>query len=59
LALAGATRYYYSAFYRNEDDHFANELKNAGIERFVFGAIAPRDMECFKPKKNWKPVIMI
>jgi len=43
--IAGATRYYYSAFFRNEDDQFACELKNAGIERFVFGAIAPRDLK--------------
>ena len=35
--IAGATRYYYSAFFRNESDQFANKLQDAGIERFVFG----------------------
>ena len=48
--IAGATRYYYSAFFRNEDDQFASQLKNAGIERFVFGAIGPQDMEHFQPE---------
>ena len=48
--IAGATRYYYSAFFRNEDDQFASQLKNAGIERFVFGAISPQDMEHFQPE---------
>lgn len=48
--VAGATRYYYSAFFRNEDDLFASQLKNTGIERFVFGAIAPQDMEHFQPE---------
>lgn len=43
--MAGATRYYYSAFFRNEDNRFASKLKDTGIERFVFGAIAPRDLE--------------
>ncbi len=43
--MAGATRYYYSAFFRNENDPFANKLKDAGIERFTFGAIGPRDLE--------------
>lgn len=47
--IAGATRYYYSAFFRNEDDPFAIKLKDAGIERFVFGAIGPRDLEHFVP----------
>lgn len=43
--IAGATRYYYSAFFRNESDQFANKLQDAGIERFVFGAIGPQDLE--------------
>jgi len=43
--MAGATRYYYSAFFRNKNDQFADKLKDAGIERFVFGAIAPQDSE--------------
>jgi len=48
--IVGATRYYYSAFFRNEDDQFASQLKNAGFERFVFGAIGPQDMEHFQPE---------
>ncbi|OHX36315.1 hypothetical protein BJL95_11105 [Methylomonas sp. LWB] len=43
--MAGATRYYYSAFFRNTNDQFADKLKDAGIERFLFGAIAPQDLE--------------
>ncbi len=43
--MAGATRYYYSAFFRKKNDQFANKLKDAGIERFVFGAIGPLDLE--------------
>ncbi|QSB01365.1 hypothetical protein JWZ98_22495 [Methylomonas sp. EFPC1] len=43
--IAGATRYYYSAFFRNENNQFVNNLKDAGVNRFVFGAIAPRDFE--------------
>jgi hypothetical protein len=47
--IARATRYYYSVFFRNEDDQFASKLKDAGIERFVSGAISPRDLEHFVP----------
>jgi len=47
--IEGATRYYYSVFFRNEDDQFASDLRDAGIERFVFGAIGPRDLEHFVP----------
>lgn len=43
--IAGATRYYYSAFFHNKNDQFANKLKDTGIDRFVFGAVAPRDLE--------------
>lgn len=43
--IAGATRYYYSAFFQDKNDEFASKLKDVGIERFVFGAIAPGDLE--------------
>ncbi len=42
--IAGATRYYYSEFFRNSNDSFTRDLKKVGIERFVFGAICPRDI---------------
>ncbi len=48
--IVGATRYYYSAFFRNVDDPFARQLEDAGIRRFVFGAIGPQGMEHFQPE---------
>ena len=54
--IAGATRYYYSAFFRNMDDPFAHKLEAAGIQRFVFGAIGPQDMTNFQPELSTLPL---
>lgn len=48
--IAGSTRYYYSALFCNEDNSFVHELEATGINRFVFGAICPQDMNNFQPE---------
>lgn len=48
--IVGATRYYFSTFFRNIDDPFARQLEDADIRRFIFGGIVPVDMNQLQPE---------